>query len=434
MGRSGVALTLAGLVAVLVSACGARDASVWRVTPEGGPHSFPSGVELMFPSGAVEAAADVRADSIDIAALPSVQPGSPAPVANGFELDISGATLVAPVEVAAARPASGAAPGGVTYLAAFDETRGTWAAAGGSNDPADTYLRGPAYKPGRFAVLEWASGDVDQAMQPILDAIFAPTPAGVAPPECAKAGSGMNLDAPTDAALLTCMEAGNGGGTVKARNNRTYPVTASLPEGATAEPVPAGSMSEPVWRALSGTAVPGQVVIPPGSEAVIHLGDIKAGSAVRITSNVDSVAYTAAILDASTKADQRTAQVVGEADRFQTVAAAADLGSCFEASAAKRGSELTAEEVPAVANSAAECAAARFRASGGESLVSVRSSAPATKQRLAARTAAADTVVTEYKQRAGQSMAVSKAKPKPKPKPKPQPQPPPDSEAELDDC
>lgn len=386
---------------------------MWRVTPEGGTHAFPSGVEVTFPSGAVEVETDVRADGIEHTDLPPPQSGTPAPVGNGFEFDVGGATLVSPVEVATAVPGDGTVDGGIVYLATLDKEHAGWVATGGSNEPGDRLLRGPAFRGGTFAVLEWAGGDVDKAMQPILDAIFVPAPAGVAPPECAKAGSGTKLDAPADAALLTCMEAGNGGGTVKARNNRTYPVTASLPDGATAEPVPAGTMSEPVWRAASAAAGPSHVLIPPGSEALIHLAEIKPGDSVKIDSVVDGLAYTAAILDATTKADLRTAQVVGEADRFQTVVAGADLASCLGDAAAKGGAPLAAADVPSVANAASDCATAKFRASGGDSLVSVRTIAPATKTRLAVRTAAGETVAATYQQQTAQSATASKEKPKP---------------------
>lgn len=411
--RSTLALVIVLCATGALSACASEDLSVWHVTPEGGSHAFPSGIEVTFPSNAIETETDVRADNLEHGALPATKPGSPAPIGSGFELDVGGATLIAPVEVAAAQPTDAAQRGGVVYLAAFDEGQAAWVAAGGNNEPGDALLRGPAFRAGRFAILEWTGGDVDQAMQPILDGIFAPAPAGVAPPECADAGKGMKIESPPDAALLTCMESSDTGSTVKARNNRTYPVTATLPSGATVDPVPAGSLDATVWRALPGATGPNQVVIPPGAEAMIHLADIKAGEAVQIASTVDGVAYTAAVLDAVAKADRRTAQVVGEADRFETVAATADLATCFAGGTTKVGAELAAGDVAGIADAASGCATDRFGAAGGDTLVSVRAVAPATKTRIATRTATGETIAASYKQQTAQPVTAAKEKPKP---------------------
>lgn len=389
-----------------VAGCGSGDPYVWHVTPAGGSNTFPSGAAVTFPENAIEDAADVRADTVDAGALPAPQPGTPAPAGDGFALDLGGATLVAPVEVAVAQPDGG--DGSVVYLAAHDDTHSAWVVAGGTDDPGDGILRGPAYRAGTFAVLRWAAEDVDRTMQPILDGIFAGGPGGVAAPECGTVPKDVRIDPGQDAALSTCVDKADAGYVVKGRNTRSYAVSVALPEGATAEPVGAGTLPAPVWHAVAASVPATQVVVPPGGEVVIHLGEVGQGSSLQLGTSVDALAYYTSVLDASVKVDGQAAVTLGEADGLDKALSSADLGGCAAAAQVAPGAAVDAATAQRIAHDVPRCVNESLRRSGGDRLVTLRAADPVLQAHVDSYVGSGEKVVSTFQTQSAKTVTATR--------------------------
>lgn len=400
-----LAIAMCMCVAAL-AACGSGDPYVWRVTPAGGSNTFPSGAAVTFPEGAIEEAADVRADTVGAGALPAPQPGKPAPVGDGFTLDLGGATLVAPVEVAIAQPEGG--DGGVVYLAAHDDTHSAWVATGATEDAGDGILRGAAFRAGTFAVLRWAGEDVDRAMQPILEGIFAGGPSGVAAPECGAAPRDVRVDPGQDAALLTCVDKGDGGYVVKGRNTRSYAVSVALPEGATVEPVGPGTLPAAVWQTVAASVPPGLAVVPPGAEVVIHLGEVGQGASLQLATSVDGLAYFTSVLDAAVKVDRQAAVALGETESLDAVLAASDLGGCSAAAQVIPGAPADAAAAQRIARDAPRCVNESLRRGGGDHLVTLRAAQPAVQAHVDSYVGTGEKVVSTFQAQSSKTVTATR--------------------------
>lgn len=381
--------------AAVLGGCSGTDSAVWTATPAGGSHTFPSGVEVTFPPDAVAQATQVRADTVSGAELPAPQAVLPAPAGDGFELDLSGTALSAPVEVAVARPEDVT---GVAYLAALDESGTKWTAAGvGQEEPDDPLLRGAAVGPGRYGVLVWADGDVEAAMRPVLDSIFAGGASGATPPTCGDAPSDVNVDPGGEgAALLTCMEKADNGYAMRARNARSYPVTIALPEGATAEAVAPGPLPPAAWQAVAAAVPANQVVIPPGSEAVVRLGAVGQGRTVQFGTSVDSLAYLAAVVDASFRVDRQAAGVLGESAGLDAAATGVDITTCVTAAQVTAGAAVDPATAARLGAEVPRCVNDALRRAGGDRLLTLRAAEAAVTSKVNAYVGTGEQVVQTF--------------------------------------
>lgn len=407
--RSASLCAAAAAVAATLIGCSGSDSAVWTATPEGGSHTFPSGVEVTFPRDAVGQPTDVRADVVARDALPTPQPASPTPTGDGFELDLSGTVLNTPVEVAVARPGGG---GGVAYLASLDASGTKWSAAGvGEGQEDDPLLRGAAVGAGRFAVLVWADADVDAAMRPVLDSIFAGGPSGVTPPACGEAPPDVHVDPGGDgAALMTCIEKADKGYTMRARNGRSYPVTLALPDGAVADAVAPGPLPPAAWQAVV-TAVPAnQVVIPSGSEAVVHLNQVGQGAALQFGTNVDALAYLAAVVDASLRVDKQAAAVLGEGAGLEAAVAKADVTPCVSAAQVTTGGAVDPATAARLGTEVPKCVNDALRRAGGDKLLTLRSAEPVVTSKVNAYVGTGEQVVGTFQAQSAKTVTTEREK------------------------